>query len=173
VNDTDLELISSGGRNTIFQGYTAKQFYFRQLQATALNSLPPGIHAVHQSQHLAVGRPLKKFAFVSAAAEREYKDLPKDVQDDFGKDLRRIQYGQDPERPIKSLTESVGAGAIELIINGSPAFRCVYVAKFADMVVVLHSFVKTTNRPDRHAMQVAEERMKELKHELRKMGYRV
>ena len=46
-------------------------------------------------------------------------------------------------------------------------------AKFADMVVVLHSFVKTTNRSDRHAMQVAEERMKELKQELRKMGYRV
>lgn len=166
------ELISAGVRNTIFQGYTTKQFYFRQLQATALNfpllaSMPSPI------QHLAVGRPLKKFAFVSAAAEREYKELPKDVQDDFGKDLRRIQYGQDPERPIKSLTESVGAGAIELIINCSPAFRCVYVAKFADMVVVLHSFVKTTNRPDRHAMQVAEERMKELKQELRKMGYRV
>ncbi|MFG0413874.1 type II toxin-antitoxin system RelE/ParE family toxin [Pseudomonas sp. zjy_8] len=46
-------------------------------------------------------------------------------------------------------------------------------AKFADMVVVLHSFVKTTSRSDRHAMQVAEERMKELKQELRKMGYRV
>lgn len=116
---------------------------------------------------------MKKFAFVSAAAEREYKNLPQDVQNDFGKDLRRIQYGQDPDRPIKSLTEPVGTGAIELIINGSPAFRCVYVAKFADMVVVLHSFVKTTNRSDRHAMQVAEERMKELKHELRKMGYRV
>ena len=57
-----------------------------------------------------MGRPLKKFAFVSAAAEREYKELPKDVQDDFGKDLRRIQYGQDPVRPFKSLTESVGAG---------------------------------------------------------------
>ena len=41
-----------------------------------------------------MGTRLKKFAFVSAAAEREYKDLPKDVQDDFGKDLRRIQYGQ-------------------------------------------------------------------------------
>lgn len=116
---------------------------------------------------------MRKFAFVSAAAEREYKDLPQDVQDDFGKDLRRIQYGQDPERPIKSLTDSVGAEAIELIINGSPAFRCVYVVKYADMVVVLHSFVKTTNRFDRHAMQVAEARLKELKLELRKMGYRV
>ena len=68
---------------------------------------------------------------------------------------------------------SMRAGAIELIINGSPAFRCVYVAKFSDMVVVLHSFVRTTNRSDRHAMQVAEARMKELKQELRKMGYRV
>lgn len=38
---------------------------------------------------------------------------------------------------------------------------------------VLHSFVKTTNRSDRHAMQVAEQRMKELKQELRKMEYRV
>ena len=115
---------------------------------------------------------LRKFAFVSAAAEREYKDLPEDVQDEFGKDLRRIQYGQDPELDIKPLT-TVGAGAIELIINGSPAFRCVYVAKYADMVVVLHSFVKTTNGTDRHAMQVADDRMKEFKQELRSMGYKV
>ncbi|WP_259677125.1 MULTISPECIES: type II toxin-antitoxin system RelE/ParE family toxin [Pseudomonas] len=67
----------------------------------------------------------------------------------------------------------MGLGAIEFIINGSPAFRCVYVAKYADMVVVLHSIVKTTNRSDRHAMQVAEDRMKEFKHKLCKMGYRV
>ncbi|MCE0850376.1 type II toxin-antitoxin system RelE/ParE family toxin [Pseudomonas asiatica] len=46
-------------------------------------------------------------------------------------------------------------------------------AKYADMVVVLHSIVKTTNRSDRHAMQVAEDRMKEFKHKLCKMGYRV
>lgn len=116
---------------------------------------------------------MRKFAFVSAAAEREYKDLPEDVQDEFGKDLRRIQYGQDPELDIKPLSGSVGAGAIELIINGSPAFRCVYIAKYADMVVVLHSFVKTTNYTDRHAMKVAGDRMKEFKAELREMGYSV
>ncbi len=160
-------------RNSIFQADIPKHFYPRPRQSTALNSSFSGIYAVHDYSLSLLGRPLRKFAFVSAAAEREYKALPQDVQDDFGKDLRRIQYGQDPERPIKSLTESVGAGAIELIINGSPAFRCVYVAKFADMIVVLHSFVKTTNRSDRHAMQVAEDRMKEFKHELRKMGYRV
>ncbi len=33
----------------------------------------------------------KKFAFVNAAAEREYKDLPKDIQSEFGTSLRAIQ----------------------------------------------------------------------------------
>jgi len=116
---------------------------------------------------------LKRFAFVSAAAEREYKDLPENVQDEFGKDLRRIQFDQEPRLAIKQLVDSVGAGVIELIINGSPAYRCLYIAKYADMVVVLHSFVKTTNNTDRHAMTVATLRLKELKSELRGMGYRL
>lgn len=56
---------------------------------------------------------MKKFAFVNDAAEREYKALPADVQDDFGKDLRRIQFGQDPELPIDFM-DSIGIGVIEL-----------------------------------------------------------
>ncbi|MBF4359958.1 type II toxin-antitoxin system RelE/ParE family toxin, partial [Vibrio anguillarum] len=37
-----------------------------------------------------------KFAFVNDAAEREYKKLPEDIQDEFGKDLRKLQFGQTP-----------------------------------------------------------------------------
>lgn len=107
---------------------------------------------------------MKKFAFVSDAAEREYKDLPEGIQDEFGKDLRRIQYGQDPELAVEHLS-SVGAGVVELKVNGSPAFRCVYVAKYLDTVVVLHSFSKTTNGVDRQAMKLAEQRLKVLKSE--------
>lgn len=105
---------------------------------------------------------MKRFAFVSEAAEREYKQLPESIQDEFGKDLRRIQYGQDPELKVEHLN-SMGAGVVELKINGGPAFRCVYVAKYLDTVVVLHSFTKTTNGVDRQAMKVAEQRLKELK----------
>lgn len=108
---------------------------------------------------------MKRFAFVSDAAESEYKDLPKDIQDEFGKDLRRIQYGQNPELVISHLS-SVGAGVIELKVNGSPAFRCIYVAKYLDTVVVLHSFSKTTNGVDRKAMRVAQQRLKDLMTEL-------
>jgi len=110
---------------------------------------------------------MKKFAFVNNAAEREYKDLPEEIQDEFGKDLRRVQFGEKPELAIKHLGSSVGEGAIELIINGSPAFRCIYIAKYEDIVVVLHSFKKTTNGVDQKAMDLAEQRLKDLKAELK------
>ncbi|MGZ5026811.1 MAG: type II toxin-antitoxin system RelE/ParE family toxin [Methylobacter sp.] len=110
---------------------------------------------------------MKKFAFVNDAAEREYKDLPDEIQDEFGKDLRRIQFDETPVLPITHL-ESIGAGVIELRKNGSPAFRCIYIAKYLDTVVVLHAFTKTTNGVDRQAMKVAEQRMKELLAELRR-----
>ncbi len=117
------------------------------------------------SFHLCKGLIVKKFAFVSDAAEREYKDLPVTIQDEFGKDLRRLQFGQNPELTIEHLN-SIGAGVVELKINGSPAFRCVYVAKYLDTIIVLHSFTKTTNGVDRKAMKIAEQRLKDLKAQL-------
>ena len=109
---------------------------------------------------------MKKFAFINDAAEKEYKDMPDNIQDEFGKDLRKIQYGQSPLLPINYL-DSIGPGVIELKKNGSPAFRCVYVTKYLDTVIVLHSFTKTTNGVDRQAMKVVEQRLKELLAELR------
>jgi len=112
---------------------------------------------------------MKGFAFVSDAAEREYMDLPKDVLAEFGTSLRAVQEDKKPFLPIKSLND-IGAGLIELKINGSPAYRCVYIAKFMNTVFVLHSFVKTTNGVDRQAMKTAKARMKELKGELKKLA---
>lgn len=109
-----------------------------------------------------------KFAFASKAARTEYTDLPEKVQDEFGANLRAIQYGEEPILPIKHLSSTVGQGVIELIINGSPAFRCLYITKLADTVFVLHSFTKTTNGTDKPAMELAKKRLKELKDELNK-----
>jgi len=104
---------------------------------------------------------MKKFAFINEAAEREYKALPEDVQDAFGKDLRRIQYGQLPELPISAM-DSMETGVFELKINGSPAYRCIHTSRYLDTVVVLHSFKKTTNGVDRKAQSVMETRFREL-----------
>jgi phage-related protein len=111
---------------------------------------------------------MKQFAFVSDAAEREYKAFPKEVQQEFGTSLRAVQDDKKPFLPIRSLS-SIGAGVIELKINGSPAFRCVYITKFMNTVIVLHSFEKTTNGVDRQAMRTLEKRYKELQSELAKM----
>jgi hypothetical protein len=73
----------------------------------------------------------KKIAFVNDAAEREYKALPKDVQTEFGTSLRAVQDNKKPFLPIDYLS-NIGAGVIELKINGSPGFRCVYIAKYLD-----------------------------------------
>lgn len=104
---------------------------------------------------------MKKFAFVSDAAEREYKALPDKIQDEFGKGLRYIQFGETPALPIEHL-DSVGAGVIELKINGSPAYRCIYISKYQNTIVVLHSFTKTTNGVDQKAMALAKKRLKTL-----------
>ena len=70
---------------------------------------------------------MKGFGFVSDAAEREYKEFSKETLQVFGISLRAIQEGKRPFIPITNIKESVGKGAFELKIQGSPAIRCVYV----------------------------------------------
>ncbi|BAQ63704.1 type II toxin-antitoxin system RelE/ParE family toxin [Geminocystis sp. NIES-3709] len=111
---------------------------------------------------------MKKFAFINDAAEREYKELPKEIQQDFGVSLKAIQENKKPFLHITPL-KSIGVGVIELKINGSPAFRCVYIAKFMNTVIVLHSFKKTTNQVDKQAMKTLTQRYKELQVEISKI----
>jgi phage-related protein len=106
---------------------------------------------------------MKKFEFVSQAAVKAYLALPKDIQYQFGTDLNAVQQGKDPFSAHKVLTETVGPGAIELIENGSPAYRAVYCVKYLDTVFVLHAFEKTTNGVDHKEMATAAKRYKEMK----------
>ncbi|VAW67451.1 hypothetical protein MNBD_GAMMA10-879 [hydrothermal vent metagenome] len=104
---------------------------------------------------------IKKFGFVSDAAEDEYKALPADIKHEFGINLRALQNNRKPFMLVKPLS-SIGTGVMELIINGSPAWRCIYIVKYLDAVIVLHSFSKTTNGTDRPAMKLATQRYKKL-----------
>lgn len=108
----------------------------------------------------------KGFAWVNDSAEKEYKALPIEIQYQFGVSLNRVQESRKPLVDITALS-SIGNGVIELKINGSPAYRCVYIAKYNNVVYVLHSFEKTTNGVDRKAMKTATARYKELMSNLR------
>ena len=81
----------------------------------------------------------KSFTFVSNAAKRAFLDLPKDIQSQFATDLNAVQQGENPFSDFKHLT-SIGPGVIELIENGSPAYRALYCAKHLDTLFILHSF---------------------------------
>jgi phage-related protein len=104
----------------------------------------------------------KEFKFINKQALKEFKSLPDNIQKRFALDLHAICHGKAPFSKTKSLNESVGIGAIELIENGRPAYRTVYVAKFKQYIYVLHSFTKTTNGVDRKAMDTAKKRYKQM-----------
>lgn len=110
---------------------------------------------------------MKKFAFINAAAEKEYKKLPDNIRSQFSSSITLVQNNVAPLLAVENLSESVGKGAIELKINGSPAFRCIYIAKFENTVFVLHSFTKTTNGVDRKAMKTGKQRYKQLLREIK------
>lgn len=103
----------------------------------------------------------KEIKYVNKAAKRAVNDLPKNIATDFLSDLNFVAAGKDPRSDFKTL-QSIGPGVIELIENGSPAFRLMYCAKHLDTVYVLHAFTKTTNGVDRHAMETVKQRYKEL-----------
>lgn len=107
-------------------------------------------------------------SFVSKAAKKEFERMPDEVQDDFTADFSALLKGRTPFRETSNIAKSVGPGAIELKINGSPAYRCVYVAKFGDRIYILHTFEKTTNGVDKPAMKVAKERYKQIAKEHKK-----
>jgi len=52
--------------------------------------------------------------------------------------LLAICENKRPFSNIKTLKESVSIDAIELIENGSPAYRSIYMAKYHNTVYVLH-----------------------------------
>jgi phage-related protein len=100
----------------------------------------------------------------TAAVKRDFKKFPKNVQEDFAKALQDVMNGRRPGmefEPLNNLAKNI-KGVIELKINGSPAYRAVYVAKFKDKVHLLHAFTKTTNGVDKKAMDVVVKRYKEI-----------
>ena len=109
---------------------------------------------------------MKEFRFINKQSLKEFKALPGHIQRRFALDFNAICEGKIPFSKFKHLTESVGVGAIELIENGRPAYRAIYVAKFKSTVYILHSFTKTTNGVDRKAMSTAKRRYKAMVAEL-------
>ena len=96
----------------------------------------------------------KNLSFVGSAKE-SISQFPKDVRQDAGHQLWRVQKGLNPTKwkPF----ESAGAGAKEIILDdGEGWYRVIYVAKFGEVVYVLHAFQKKTNKTSKGDVDAAE-----------------
>ena len=81
------------------------------------------------------------------------RSFPESVRKLVGQELRFVQTGSMPS-DFKPMT-TVGAGAYEIRVRSGNQYRVIYVAKFAESVYVLHSFIKTTPKTSKPDLDIA------------------
>jgi phage-related protein len=95
----------------------------------------------------------------------DLRAFPPSARREAGHQLDQVQNGREPDdwKPMSS----VGQGVQEIRIRDKAgAFRVVYVAKFADVVYVLHCFQKKTQKTGKTDLELASRRYRELTQEL-------
>jgi len=101
---------------------------------------------------------MKPLEFLGSS-QKDLRELPADARHALGIELLTVQHGGEPSdfKPMKE----VGAGAYEIRYrDASDAFRVIYVAKFADIVYVLHAFQKKTEKTAKEDIVLAAKRYK-------------
>ena len=92
---------------------------------------------------------------------RAIRRFPKDVRQDAGYQLERVQDGKTPDdfKPMPS----IGKGVEEIRIwDESGTYRIIYTARVKGSVYVLHAFQKKTQATQRREIEVARSRFNEL-----------
>jgi len=94
------------------------------------------------------------------------RELAPEVQNCIGFELWKVQQGNEPSdwKPMSI----VGSGVNELRIHTEGESRVLYVAKFATGVYVLHVFGKKTQQTQKHDIDLATKRYRELAFAMRK-----
>lgn len=96
------------------------------------------------------------------AVRKEMDAVPEKIQDQFLLSLEMARLGLPPALKSEKL-KAAGDGVIELKINGSPAYRCMYVLEENGDVLVLHVTKKTTEGQSKQLVNTTSERLKRLR----------
>ena len=96
----------------------------------------------------------------------EIRTFPKDVRENLGGDLRRLQNG---ERPLDSGPMAPALpGVFELRDEDKNAWYRLLYAKLGGVVYVLHCFTKKTNQTPKGDIEIGRKRLSDLKGRLAK-----
>lgn len=102
----------------------------------------------------------KPLEFVGTALN-DLRLFPATARQEAGYELDKVQNGRQP-RDFKPMN-TIGAGVQEIRIHDEAGqFRVMYVAKFADVVYVLHCFQKKTQQTSLKDIEIAKKRYKEI-----------
>jgi phage-related protein len=79
------------------------------------------------------------------SSQKDYREFPPKVQDNFGFELFLAQTGQHP--PSAKLLKGMGSGMVELVDDfDGDTYRAVYTVRFETAVYVLHAFKKKSEQ---------------------------
>lgn len=106
-------------------------------------------------------QPVREFVF-HGSVQGDLGDLPVSIRDRFSVALTAVQHGLEPTIAFRHLHVSKGKSAIELKINGRPAYRVVYTTKRPGKVDVVYAGKKTAQGTDTAMMDTVEKRLSNL-----------
>ena len=107
-----------------------------------------------------------KLAAFHPKTQNIIRSFPRNVRREFGKAIFDLQAGVNLTMPLSRTMPAVAVGVNELRIRDrSGIYRVFYYTKVADRVLVVHAFVKKTQKTPQHEIVLAQERLKELLHE--------
>ncbi|MFP5226876.1 MAG: type II toxin-antitoxin system RelE/ParE family toxin [Acidobacteriota bacterium] len=93
--------------------------------------------------------------------------FPHDVKVTLGFSLRQLQRGELPRCAHRPMT-SVGSGVWELKDGDERTwYRLMYLTQIGDTIHVLHCFEKDSRKTDRRDLELAKDRLKEVRRKLR------
>lgn len=108
----------------------------------------------------------KPIEFLGSSLD-DLRMFPASARSEAGHQLDQVQNGREPDdwKPMPT----VGQGVKEIRIRDvAGAFRVMYVAKFADVVYVLHCFQKKTQKTSKGDIDLAEKRYRVLAQEYKR-----
>ncbi|WP_174788254.1 type II toxin-antitoxin system RelE/ParE family toxin [Vreelandella titanicae] len=108
----------------------------------------------------------KPIEFLGSSLD-DLRTFPASARSEAGHQLDQVQNGREPDdwKPMPT----VGQGVKEIRVRDvAGAFRVMYVAKFADVVYVLHCFQKKTQKTSKGDIDLAEKRYRVLAQEYKR-----
>lgn len=90
----------------------------------------------------------------------EIRDFPAAAKREAGHQLDRVQRGHDPTdwKPMSS----IGLGVREIRIQERGQYRVIFIAKFEDVIHVLHAFQKKTQKTRKQDIAAAKHALKQV-----------